>query len=113
MHQTKRYTCFVSENQVPVVVLPCESGCQSSVGRILYDGGAHALLHREGREVTLLDYLDEDFRPFLMSASKALIFEVDLETQEIMQDYDVPIMHLQQLPAFEMETVEKYLAQKG
>ncbi len=111
MQQSKQYTCFVSENYVPVIVIPYENGARTSSGRLLYAGGEHALFYREGHETLILDYLDEDFRVFLAQASKALIFEVNLKSQDIILDYDVPIMHVPQLPSFEMETVEDYLSQ--
>ncbi len=106
MKQLKQYTCFVSENYMPVIIIPHEDGANASLGRIIYAGGEHALFHREGCETLILDYINEDFRVFLSQASKALIFEVNLELQDIILDYEVPIMHVPQLPSFEVENVE-------
>jgi len=43
--------------------------------KLVYDGGDHALLHRNGDHVVILDYINPNIRPSLTQAREVLIAE--------------------------------------
>ena len=61
---------------------------------ILYDGGKHATLYRKENETILLDYLDDKVAEMLANSSKAVVFELSDEIEDISLDYEVAVKHI-------------------
>ena len=61
---------------------------------ILYDGSKHATLYRQVNETILLDYLDDKVVELLSKSSKAVVFELSDELEDVAIDYEVPIKHI-------------------
>lgn len=103
MEQMKKYSCFLTEKGDVVVVIPFMGNNEPKNPKIIYANGEHALYYKTEKESVILDYLNELVRPFLNEAERVLLFEVNLETQEIVRDYFVPVTHVKQLPPFSLE----------
>ena len=103
MEQMKKYSCFLTEKGDVVVVIPFLDKKEPENPKILYAGAEHALFYKTEREPVILDYLNEVVRPFLAKATRVLLFEVNLETQDIVKDYFVPVSHVKKLPPFSLE----------
>lgn len=61
---------------------------------ILYDDSKHATLYRKENETILLDYLDDRVAKILATSSKAVVFELSDETEDIELDYEVCVKHI-------------------
>lgn len=61
---------------------------------ILYDGSRHATLYRQEDETILLDYLDDKVAEILAGSSKAVVFELSDETEDVALDYEVSVKHI-------------------
>ena len=103
MQQMEKYSCFLTEKGDVVVVIPFLGTEKPQNPKVLYAKGEHALFYKAKKEAVILDYLNEMIRPFLNIASRILLFEVNLETQEIVNDYFVPVEHVKKLPDFSLE----------
>ena len=107
--QMKLYTNFLTEKGDLVCVIPVLETKQPSQPKILYDGGEHALFYRAPGETFVLDYLNEVVQVVLKQTQKLLMFEVDLQEQNVILDYFVQVMMVERLPAFELdETVDAF-----
>ena len=103
MQQMEKYSCFLTEKGDVVVVIPFLGKGKPQNPKVLYACGEHALFYKTKKEVAILDYLNALVRPFLNTASRILLFEVNLKTQEIVNDYFVPVEHVKKLPDFSLE----------
>ena len=103
MQQMKNYTTFVTEKGDLVIVLPLVEDAEPLNSKVLYDGKEHALLYRTPNEVIILDYLNEVAQAIMKQAGQVLIFEVDLNQQDIIRDYFSSVILTEELPFFELE----------
>ena len=101
--QMKKYSCFLTEKGDVIVVIPFIGNDAPQNPKILYANREHALFYKTETEIVILDYINEAIQPFLAKASRVLLFEVNLETQDIVRDYFVPVEHTTQLPPFSLE----------
>ena len=102
MQQMKSYTTFLNEKGDLIIVIPFIKGSNAINPKILYDGNEHALFYRQPNESIVLDYLNEVAQVILKQGGKILMFEVNLDTQDIVSDYFVPVIITEKLPAFEL-----------
>lgn len=108
MQQMKLYTTFLTENGDVVCVIPAVRHGHPEQPKILYDGHDHALFYRAPGQTFVLDYINEAIQIVLKQTDKVLLFEVDLDQQNIITDYFVPVVQTERLPAFQLdETVEE------
>lgn len=108
MQQMKLYTTFLTENGDVVCVIPAVRSGHPEQPKILYDGHDHALFYRAPGQTFVLDYINEAIQIVLKQTDKVLLFEVDLDQQNIITDYFVPVVQTERLPAFQLdETVEE------
>lgn len=108
MQQMKLYTTFLTENGDVVCVIPVVRHGHPEQPKILYDGHDHALFYRAPGQTFVLDYINEAIQIVLKQTDKVLLFEVDLDQQNIITDYFVPVVQTERLPAFQLdETVEE------
>ena len=103
MQQMKLYTTFLTENGDVVCVIPAVQGGNPEQPKILYDGHQHALFYRAPGQSFVLDYLNDAIQIALKRTDKVLLFEVDLDQQDIVTDYFVPVVQTERLPAFQLE----------
>lgn len=108
MQQMKLYTTFLTENGDVVCVIPAVRHGHPEQPKILYDGYDHALFYRAPGQTFVLDYINEAIQIVLKQTDKVLLFEVDLDQQNIITDYFVPVVQTERLSAFQLdETVEE------
>lgn len=103
MKQMKLYTTFLIENGDVVCVIPAVRENEPEQPKILYDGNQHALFYRAPGQSFVLDYLNEAIQIALKQTDKVLLFEVDLDQQDVVTDYFVPVVETERLPAFQLE----------
>ena len=103
MKQMKLYTTFLTENGDVVCVIPAVQENGPVEPKILYDGREHALFYRAPGQSFVLDYINEAIQIALKQTDKVLLFEVDLDQQNIVTDYFVPVVRTERLPAFQLE----------
>ncbi len=103
MKQMKLYTTFLTENGDVVCVIPAVQENEPVEPKILYDGREHALFYRAPGQSFVLDYINEAIQIALNQTDKILLFEVDLDQQNIVTDYFVPVVRTERLPAFQLE----------
>lgn len=103
MKQMKLYTTFLTENGDVVCVIPAVQENEPVEPKILYDGREHALFYRAPGQSFVLDYINEAIQIALNQTDKVLLFEVDLDQQNIVTDYFVPVVRTERLPAFQLE----------
>ncbi len=103
MQQLKSYNCFLTEKGDVVVTIPFIDMNEPQQAELLYDGGEHALFSKTPEQTVVLDYLNEIVRPVLAGVDRVLLFEIDAGVQAIIQDYFVPVKHIDTLPEFELE----------
>ena len=65
--------------------------------RLVYDGGAHALLYRSRESAVMLDNINEEARMPLKSVSEVLM--VELENEDVAREYMVPLRPVKNLEA--------------
>ena len=102
MQQMKSYTTFLNEKGDLIIVIPFIKGSSPLHPKILYDGKEHALFYRQPNESIILDYLNEVAQVILKQGRKVLMFEVNLTTQDIVNDYFVPVIITEKLPTFDL-----------
>ena len=103
MQQVKSYNCFLTENGDVVLAIPFVDQDVPKNAEVLYAGGEHALFCKTPEKVIILDYLNEAVRPQIKKADRILLFEINSETQEIVNDYFVPVKHIKKLPSFTLQ----------
>ncbi len=103
MKQMKLYTTFLTENGDVVCVIPAVQENEPVEPKILYDGREHALFYRAPGQSFVLDYINEAIQIALNQTDKILLFEVDLDQQNIVTDYFVPVVRTERLPTFQLE----------
>ncbi len=103
MKQIKLYTSLLTENGDIVFVIPFVKEGETKDMKILYDGHEHALFYHSNGEVFILDYLNEAIQVALRQVKKVFVFEVDLQKQIIVNDYEVPVFITEQLPSIQLE----------
>lgn len=57
-----------------------------SFPKVVYDGGSHAVLYRDGRNIKILDYLNENVREDILDCSEIRVVELD-EEKKIKHEY--------------------------
>ncbi len=87
-----------------VFVISNYSGDPSPNPEIIYDGGEHALMYRDGQTSVLLGYINPAFRAYLSNAKSVLVVELkDIHATEkkdikIMQTYNANVSKVRALP---------------
>ena len=102
MLQMKSYSCAFNEKGDLIIIIPFIKGSKAVNPQILYDGNEHALFYHQPTNPIILDYLNEQARPALKKSKKILMIEVDVEKQDVVADYFVPVTITEKLPAFEL-----------
>ncbi|MBQ8558033.1 MAG: hypothetical protein IJY58_01145 [Alphaproteobacteria bacterium] len=62
---------------------------------LVYDGGEHALLHRNPNNIVILDFIHPTVQNDLRQAKTVLV--VELQAQSIIREYDVPVQLVEQV----------------
>ena len=107
MQQIKSYSCFLTEKGDIVVVIPFIGREKPTQAELLYAGGEHAVFRKALKQEVILDYVNNVIQPILKKAERVLLFEVDITQQKIIQDYFVPVKHVDKLPEFSFELEAK------
>ncbi len=103
MKQMKLYTMFLTEKGELVCVIPTMDTSFPTQSKILYDGGKHALFYRTSNQIFILDYVNKAIQTVLKQTTRLLMFEIDLQQQNVVTNYFVPIISTEHLPSFELE----------
>ena len=90
MIQEQEYEVVISEENIPIFILKHKEGVSLNP-IILYDGSNHAVFYRTSSEVILFDYLPKEIHKILLSTKFALVFEMNIEQTDVVQDYKVKI----------------------
>lgn len=81
--------------EIMIIIKYREGGPENP--RLVYDGGAVALLYRSRESAILLNNIDPRARPSLKSVEKVLMVEIDGD--EVAREYDVPLRLVKDLDA--------------
>ncbi len=68
---------------------------------IIYDGGEHALLYRNGNNTIVLDYINPNVRPNLEKATKVLV--VEAQGSSIIREYFTTVKAVEKVPLPEIQ----------
>lgn len=87
-----------------VFELPAVDDSEPEESYFFYDGKEHALLYRNKQKGVVLDYINPAIREKLFAADKVTFLEYDIEKDNVVRTYDVP---LKQVPNINVQIMTK------
>ncbi len=97
MKHAKDYQIVLSDEGVPVFVLPYERA-KPERPLLLYDGGKHATLFRNDHDVLLLDYIPAKIVEALNNCNRIVVLEHNKAGDDVLRDYQVLIKKVKNNP---------------
>ncbi len=93
MQHENDYSVIIT-NEGPLVFIIKARDTEPESPFLLYDGGNHATFYRGEHETVLFDFLNEQVVPILQKAESIVVFEVDVEVEDISRDYTAGVKHI-------------------
>ncbi len=120
--QEKQFIASIEEDGSIAIIIKEKNG-EPSNPKILYDGKDHALLVRNAESAVVLDYLNDELKPLLVSGVQVDVVEMKLpDLEDVVRSYTATVTRMAKLPlhpedvisveAFDKEAKEA-LAQVG
>ena len=97
MKHAADYQVVISDQGVPVLVLPCQR-LKPEKPILLYDGGKHATLFRNDHDTLLIDFLPEEARAYFQKNDWCVVLEQNKAGDDVVRDYKVLIKKVKHNP---------------
>ena len=96
--QEKQFIASI-EADGSIAILIKEKKGEPSNPKILYDGKDHALLVRNTESAVVLDYLNDELKPLLVSGVQVDVVEMKLpDLENVVRSYTAPVTRMAKLP---------------